>query len=226
MQQAVAAMSCPRYGSRDHDLSTSCAAADIEFVRYNQRLNVSILVAFIVVAVCSSARNASAQPYATAAIGIAQQSLECSTLATCDESDVAFKLIGGYRFASWVGAEATFFDFGEHRRTSRISEDNTKTSAFGGGIAFHANVSAWTLTVRGGGARTAASRRVKIAQIDSTVTFHHLAPYGGLAIGYRFSDYVAMTFAVDAMRTRWERSDGLGVDWNIAAATAGITIGR
>ena len=54
-------------------------------------------------------------------------------------------------------------------------------------------------------------RTVTVVQADS-LTFTHVAPYGGVGIGYRFSNYVALALGFDAMRSKWERSDGLGSD--------------
>jgi hypothetical protein len=78
-----------------------------------------------------------------------------------------------------------------------------------------------------GAARTAAERRLKVGQTrlaDETVT--RLSAYGGAAIGYRFSSFVSLAVGLDAMKSRWELSDGGGETWTVYSVTAGITIGR
>ena len=187
----------------------------------------STFLALIVVAWFASPRAASAQPYATAAAGVSGSNIDCGTFTTCERTDVAFKLTGGYRMASWFAGEAVYLDFGESRKSSRISEDRMKTSGFGGGVAFHGHVASWTMTARLGAARAAARRTVTLLQARTdSLTFAEVAPYAGLGISYRFSEYVALAFGVDALRSRWERSDGQGWTWMAAAATAGVTIGR
>ena len=189
----------------------------------------STFVALIVAALCASPRPTSAQPYATVAAGIALNSIDCSdtTFPTCEKTDIAVKVIGGYRVAPWIAGEAVYLDFGEGLKSSRFAEDTMKSSGFGGGVAFHGNVASWMVTARFGAAKAAATRTATLGQqIIADATFTDVAPYGGVAIGYRFSDYVALALGFDAMRSKWERSDGLGWTWIATAATAGVTIGR
>ena len=83
------------------------------------------------------------------------------------------------------------------------------------------------MTARAGAAWAAAKRTVTLGNLTpNSSTFTGVAPYGGAAIGYRFSDYLALTFGFDAMRSKWYRSDGMGWTWITTAATAGVTIGR
>ena len=106
----------------------------------------STFLALIVAALCASPRATSAQPYATAAAGIALNSIDCSdtTYPACEKTDIAFTLIGGYRVASWIAGEAVYLDFGEGRKSSRFAGDTMKTSGFGGGVALHGNLASWT----------------------------------------------------------------------------------
>ena len=102
-----------------------------------------------------------------------------------------------------------------------------RTSGFGGGLAFHGDVASWTVTARAGAARAAAKRLATLGpQTTADFTFTSVAPYGGVAVSYRFSEYVGLAVGFDAMRSKWLRSDGLGWTWNVTSATAGVTIGR
>ena len=200
---------------------------DIKRMKCTHDIKGSTFLAMIIVALCASPRATSAQPYATAAAGVSRNNVDCSTFPVCEKTDVAFKLIGGYRMAPWIAGEAVYLDFGEERRASNLVEDTMKTSGFGGGVAFHGNVASWTVTARVGAARAATTRTIAFVQgRTDSATFNDVAPYGGVGISYRFSGYVALTFGFDAMRSKWERSDGLGYTWTSTAATAGVTIGR
>ena len=194
-------------------------------------MKTSTVGALILVALGSAPRITSAQPYATVAVGAGQNDVECTTSRTCEKTDVAFKLLGGYRIAPWIAGEAVYLDFGAARKASLIGEDSYGTSAFGGGVAFHGNFASWTLTARVGAARVASERGITfVPQITtpspSSVTTAELRPYGGAALGYRFSKYVALAVGVDVTKSRWERSDGASLEWNAGAVTAGLTIGR
>ena len=125
-------------------------------------------LALAVVVLWASSRAASAQPYATAAAGVALNSIDCSdtTFPDCEKTDIAFKLIGGYRVAPWIAGEAVYLDFGEGRKSSRFAEDTMTTSGFGGGVAFHGNVASWTVTARVGAARAAAKRYGHTRAVD------------------------------------------------------------
>ena len=191
----------------------------------------SAVVALIVVSMCSAARPTSAQPYATVAGGAAQNDVECTVTLTCEKSDVAFKLLGGYRMAPWIAGEAVYLDFGAARKAGRLNEDSFGTSAFGGGVALHGNFASWTLTARVGAARV-ASERVLTWMLPSNnpppsgLTTPKLMPYGGAGLGYHLSKYVALAVGIDVTQSKWERSDGASLAWNVAAATVGLTIGR
>lgn len=188
------------------------------------------VVALIAVTVCALPRTTSAQPYFTAAVGAGRNDVECTVTRTCEKDDVAFKLLGGYRIAPWIAGEVVYLDFGEARRASRQIEDIYGTSAFGGGLGLHGNFASWTLTARVGAARVANERGAEWLLPNppppSSATTPKLMPYGGAAVGYRFSKYVELAVAFDVTKSRWERSDGASLTWNAMAATAGLTIGR
>ena len=191
-------------------------------------MKASTFLALIVAILCVAPRATSAQPYTTAAAGVGWNHIDCSSAnLACEKTDIAFKLIGGYRVAPWIAAEAVYLDFGKGRQSNRFVEDTLKSSAFGGGVAFHGTAASWTVTARAGAAWAAAERTVQFGNLTpSSSTSNEVAPYGGVAIGYRFSRYAALAFGFDAMKSRWERSDGLGLEWIATAATAGVTIGR
>jgi hypothetical protein len=200
-------------------------------------MRTSTVAVLTVVALCLASRTTSAQPYATLAVGGGVNDVECIASRTCENTDVAFKLLGGYRIAPWIAGEAVYLDFGAARHAGRINVDSFGTTAFGGGVALHGNFASWTLTARLGAARVASERGVtwivptnvpppSNPPSPSSLTTPKLMPYGGAALGYRFSKYVALAVGVDVARSKWERSDGASLTWNVGAVTAGVTIGR
>ena len=193
----------------------------------NTHLKLSTFLALIVLGFFAYPRAASAQPYVTAAAGVSGSNIDCGTFPSCERTGVAFNVTGGDRLARWFAGEAVYLDFGDSRKSSNFSEDTMKTSGVGGGVAFHGHAGSWTVTARAGAARAAAERVVSVGQVKfDGVTFSDVAPYAGVGLSYRFTSYVALTFGFDAMRSRWERSDGQGWTWMATAATAGVTIGR
>ncbi len=67
-----------------------------------------ILLAAALVASCGLA---SAQGYAGALIGMSQFSVSCP-VASCDKSDTAFKVYGGYEVSDGIAVELGYTDFG------------------------------------------------------------------------------------------------------------------
>ena len=193
----------------------------------NNSKSIAALMVVIAVALCASAREASAQPYVTAAAGISQHNIECSSLQECDNTGVAFKVLGGFRLGSPLAVEGVYFDFGEPLKVSNVSEDAYRTTALGAGVALHGSVSSLTLTARAGVARAAVDRSITFAALRTdALKFSELTPYGGVALGYRFTRYVALAVALDGMRSKWELDNLTGTTWISTAATVGLTIGR
>ena len=186
------------------------------------------VIMLIVIALCAAPRITSAQPYATVAAGMSQNYVECTNFPSCEKTDAAFKVLGGYRIAPWIAGEGVYLDFGAALKASRFADNRYRTAMLGGGIALRGNFASWTITGRVGAARVAS--QIEVTTVGSSSPFittnNSLMPYGGAELGYRFSTYVAIAVGVDATKSKWERSDGATLEWNAGAVTAGITIGR
>ncbi len=59
-----------------------------------------------------------AQGYVGASIGQVRVNLDCTGTDTCDKSDTAFKVFGGYMFMPYVGVEGAYYDQGKLRQTA------------------------------------------------------------------------------------------------------------
>ena len=60
---------------------------------------------------------ASAQGYVGLGVGQARAKLDCTGADTCDRTDTAFRLYGGYQFTPNVALEAAYYDQGKARVT-------------------------------------------------------------------------------------------------------------
>lgn len=59
-----------------------------------------------------------AQGYVGASIGQVRVNLDCTGTDTCEKSDTAYKLYGGYMFMPYVGVEADWYNQGKLRQTA------------------------------------------------------------------------------------------------------------
>ena len=93
------------------------------------------------------------QAYVSAGAGVSHASLDCTGTDTCDNDDMAFRLIGGYQFDNNVSAEAMYFSLGKTQATLDIYKESIETSFWGLGAAYRADFGqGWYGTVRGGAA--------------------------------------------------------------------------
>lgn len=76
------------------------------------------LVRFIVLAVCCMSGGAMAQGYVGLGVGQARVNIDCSGTITCDKTDTASKIFGGYMFTPNWGLEAAYYDQGKLRETA------------------------------------------------------------------------------------------------------------
>src|SRR5687767_8430009 len=72
-----------------------------------KQLKICLLLAALIFPFC-----ASAEYYGGISAGTADNDIRCGSF-TCDRSDSAFKLTGGYHFTPLFAGEIIYFDFGE-----------------------------------------------------------------------------------------------------------------
>lgn len=71
------------------------------------------ILAAAALAACSAfAQAAPVGPYIGGAFGFTMLNVDCSAGVTCDDSDVGYKLYGGYNFTPMFGVEVDYIDFG------------------------------------------------------------------------------------------------------------------
>jgi OmpA-OmpF porin, OOP family len=182
-----------------------------------------ILAATAVLAFSSAV---SAQVYGVVSTGVSKQNLDCTGATTCDTSGTAFKLLGGYKITPQIAAELGFFDFGKAKAADSTASLETKTSAFGGGVAFHGDFSpSWSGVARLGVAQVKAKITATVVGLGSASDSDtNTALYGGLGVGYRLSKTVSIDGAWDFTKSKYKKN-GLDESWNVNAVSVGVTFG-
>jgi len=74
-------------------------------------------LAILALAGAALSPTAFAQAYVGGSIGQSRVDLDCSGTTTCDRSDTAFKLFGGYMFTPNIGVEGVYYNQGKARLT-------------------------------------------------------------------------------------------------------------
>lgn len=170
---------------------------------------------------------ASAQFYGGASVGISRFSADCSGTSTCDKTDTAFKLMGGYKFTPLVAAEVGYFDFGKSKASLGSVNSDLKLNGFGIGAAFHADfASNWTGVARLGVAQmktklTGRQGAVSLSESDNNATL-----YGGLGVGYRLNKQTTIDGAWDFSKAKFNKNFfGVPIDdsSSVNALSVGVT---
>ncbi len=123
------------------------ATALSTFIQRDESMKSKHLIALAVLAVSTAA---SAQNlYGVVSAGVSKLSFDCGNAPTCDKTDTAFKLLGGYKFApNWAG-EIGYFDFGKAKLSGGGANLEIKANGFGGGVAYHQDIApAWNFVGR------------------------------------------------------------------------------
>lgn len=73
-----------------------------------------------------------AQGYVGASVGQVRVNLDCSGTDTCDKSDTAYKLFGGYKFNPYAGVELAYYNQGKLHQGATDAELGTVTADWKG----------------------------------------------------------------------------------------------
>lgn len=179
------------------------------------------LIGLAALAICTAA---AAQPYAVVSAGSARMNVDCTGVASCDKSDTAFKLLGGYRFAPTWAVEFGYFDFGKARAADAGVALEITNSALGVGVAFHQDLGTdWNAVARLGAARVKTKISGSVSGLGSASdSDNNVAAYGGLGVGYKLSPKVSLDLAWDFTRSQFKK-DGLDETGNLNAVSLGLT---
>jgi OOP family OmpA-OmpF porin len=126
-------------------------------------------------------------------------------LASCEDTDTSWKLLGGYRFNRYVAAEASYIDWGEvtaSTTTARVSADQHSY-----GLAAVGTLplgERFELFGKAGFLMTEQETRLS-ALTSSTVNRDETEFHYGLGVKYAFTKNWAL-------RGEWEKTDKLNVE--------------
>jgi OOP family OmpA-OmpF porin len=167
---------------------------------------------------------AQAQGYASVSVGQARLNLDCSGATTCDKSDTAFKLIGGYKFAPNFGAELGYFHFGKAKAAGGGISGEVTNTAFGGGVAFMQDLAPnWNFVGRLGLAQVKTKISGTVAGVGSASdSDNNIALYGGLGVGYKIAPNVSLDAAWDFTKSKYDKN-GADFSANINVLSVGLT---
>ena len=165
-----------------------------------------------------------AQGYGVVSAGVGRLSVDCADVPSCDKTDTAFKLMGGYKFNPNLAAEVGYFDFGKATGSDSTVSASIKTTAFGGGIAYHQDLSSnWNFVARLGLAQVKTKISGTVVGVGSgSESDNNVNAYVGLGIGYKLSKTMSLDLAWDASRSKFDKS-GLSESGNVNAYSVGLT---
>jgi OOP family OmpA-OmpF porin len=181
-----------------------------------------IALAVLAVSTAASAQNL----YGVVSAGVSKLSFDCGTAPSCDKTDTAFKLLGGYKFApNWAG-EIGYMDFGKAKLSGGGANLDIKVNGFGGGVAYHQDIApAWNFVARLGIAQMKTKLSGSAPGIGSaSESDSNIEPYLGLGVGYKLSKTVSIDGAFDYSKGKFNK---LGIDesGNANAFSVGLTFG-
>ena len=181
---------------------------------------------FAAMAAVAFSATASAQGYGVISAGTSKLDLDCTGATTCDKSGAAFKLLGGYRFAPAMAAEAGYFSFGKAKAADATSSTEVSNTAFGGGLAFHGDLSpTWNAVARIGLAQVKTKITASIVGLGSASdSDSNIALYGGLGVGYKLSKTMSVDGAWDFSKSKYNKN-GANESGDINAFSIGLTFG-
>lgn len=161
------------------------------------------LTAIALAAAALSVAPASHAHYVGAGIGPSKISISCAGAATCDQTDVGFKLYGGWSLPGPFAVEATYFDWGKANRVGGAPPP-LSTDAYGLGIggAYFINFAAFQCALRLG----IVSNRASTTTVGTT-SYSHTAPYYGGGCAYPIAPHWWITAEGDFSRAKYTGVD-------------------
>jgi OmpA-OmpF porin, OOP family len=127
-------------------------------------------------------------------------------LATCEDTDTSWKLLGGYRFNRYVAAEASYIEWGEVTASTNTARAAAKQHSYGlAAVGTLPIGERFELFGKAGFLMTEQETRVITATSSSTVNRDETELHYGLGAKYAFTRNWAL-------RGEWEKTDKLKVE--------------
>jgi OmpA-OmpF porin, OOP family len=179
----------------------------------------------LTLALLAGSAAASAQGYGSISIGASRLDADCAGATTCDKTGTAFKILGGYKFAPNLAWELGYFDFGKAKAADAGIAGEIKTNAFGGGVAFHQDLSNdWNFVGRLGLAQVKTKISGTAGSISASDSDNSVQPTLGLSVGYKLNKTTSIDGAWDFTRSKYDKN-GASFKGNVNAFSLGLTFG-
>ena len=141
------------------------------------------------------------RPYVGVAAGQSHVNASCDTGISCDNTDTAIKLYGGYEFNNKFAAELTYFDLGKFKANNGTDTSEAKGSYWGLGGAWRPEFGGgWGGVARLGAAYTTGKVDYSIGGIGGSESRNDWHPYYGLGVNYEVAKNIKLEAAWDNTR--------------------------
>jgi opacity protein-like surface antigen len=161
---------------------------------------------------------AMAQVYVSGAAGMGHVSMDCSGIASCDNSDLAVKFTGGYTFGSGFSAELGYIAFGKASASDAGVSGDLKADAFTLGVAYQLPLNdSWGVNFRLGAASVKAKASATDGVTSASDSETNTAPYYGLGLNFALTKNTKFDLGAD-----FSRAELGGEKANVRAVTFGL----
>lgn len=169
------------------------------------------LIAATLLATAFVSTGAMAQGYVSADVGAGHASLDCTGIASCDNTGTSFKVTGGYKFGYGFAAEFGYIDFGKAKASDSGLDVKFEAKAWTLGAAYELPIAADFSGVA----------RLGVASVKTTATV------SGAASG---SDSDTKTEAYYGLGANYAVAKNIkikaGIDWSHAEIASTTTVVR
>jgi hypothetical protein len=179
------------------------------------------LVAALAVLVFGGA--AQAQGYVAGSVGHAQVSLNCSASTSCDKSDTAYRLIGGWEFAPGWAAEIAYYDYGEGQAANGAISGTVHNTALALGAAYTQDLAPdWSVSVRAGLASVNTGLSGTAGGVASNSdSDRNVRLVGGLGVGYKLRPDLTLDVGLDFGHAKYDKN-GVSTSGRITLLSLGL----
>lgn len=167
----------------------------------------------------SGAAFAQVGPYVGASVGQSNYSIDCS--GSCDKTDIAWKIFGGYMFTPYIGAEVDYGWYGTANINTNVGSTNVvgslKSNGFSGFLVGQYPIDNWRLFGKVGFARLTndvSARTTSGAPVPSSITNNDAS--------FEFAWGLGATWMADkniGIRAEYEAR---GLQWEGTSKTIGL----
>jgi Opacity protein and related surface antigens len=191
-----------------------------EYGTMNKHLSAAL--ALLTFSVAASAQSA----YGLASVGMSKSSFDCLGAPSCDKSDIAFKVMGGYKFMPNFAGEVGYFDFGKQKLSGGGASLDFQNTAWGISVAYLQDIApTWNFVGRIGVAQVKTKLSGSVQGVGSASdSDSNAAIYAGLGIGYKLSKTVSVDGAWDFSKGKYSKN-GVDESGNLNAFSVGLTFG-